>query len=127
MVARNRGYRTMEIKVLVGNCIQSAIEYGIAAYEVVEDPRNTNRLYDKYTENFKVLKTSGKKGILELEKLLEHPNDYVKYCSATHLLSLKEKKAKIVLNKLTKKPKLFGFSVKMLLKQWDKGALNNLR
>jgi hypothetical protein len=82
-----------------------------------------NRLYKKNFKNFKTLKGLGSKGISELEKLLEHPNDYVKYCSATHLLSVKEEKAKEVLNQLVSKPQLFGFSVEMLISEWDEGNL----
>ncbi len=115
----------MEISVLVEKCIQSAIEYGIAAYEVIDNSRKTNRLYDISFERFNNLKSIGEKGIIELEKLLEHPNEYVKYCSATHLLSVKEEKAKTVLNQLTNKPQTFGFSVKMLLREWDKGNLRD--
>jgi transcriptional regulator len=113
----------MEVDVLVQKCIKSAIEHGIAAYEVVENSRKTNRLYDKNFKNFKALKQLGNKGIGELEKLLSHPNDYVKYSSATHLLSIEEKKAKEVLKKLVNKPELFGCSVEMLLSEWDRGNL----
>lgn len=113
----------MEVNGLVEKCIKSADEYGIAAYEVIENSSKTNQLYDKNFKNFKALKQLGNKGIAELEKLLEHPNDYVKYNSATHLLSVKEEKAKEVLNKLVNKPQLFGFSVEMLLSEWDKGNL----
>ena len=112
----------MEINTLVEKCKKSAIEYCVAAYEVVENSRKTNRLYDKNFKNFKALKGIGSNGIEELEKMLEHSNDYIKYCSATHLLSVKEEKAKEVLNRLVSKP-LFGFDVEMLISEWDKGNL----
>ncbi|MBT2700890.1 DUF2019 domain-containing protein [Bacillus sp. ISL-40] len=115
----------MEINTLVEKCIKSAIEYGVAAFEVVENSRKTNRLYDKNFKNFKTLKSLGSNGIVELEKLLEHSNDYVKYCSATHLLSVKEVKAKDVLKRLVSKPQLFGFDVEMLIIEWDKGNLKD--
>jgi hypothetical protein len=72
-----------------------------------------------------LLKTLGDKGITELEKLLEHSNDYVRYAAATYLLSVKEEKAKAVLQELTRKqqPPLFGFFIEMLLKEWNKGNL----
>jgi hypothetical protein len=82
------------IDALVEKCIKSASEYGIAAYEIIENSRKTNWLYDKNFNNFKSLKQFGDKGIEELEKMLSHPNDYVKYSSATHLLSINEKKQK---------------------------------
>ena len=113
----------MFINLLLENCINPAIEYGIAAYEVVEEPRKTNKLYDKCFKNFKELKGIGSKGINELEKLLKHPNDYVKYCAATHFLSVNEEEAKEVLLKLVSKPELFGFSVEMLIIEWDEGNL----
>lgn len=115
----------MEINTLVEKCIKSSIEYGAAAFEVVENSRKTNRLYDNNFKNFKTLKSLGKKGIDEIEKLLEYPNDYVKYCSAVHFLSVKEEKAKIVLKQLIDKTQTFGFSVKMLIKEWDKGNLKD--
>jgi hypothetical protein len=113
----------LEINTLIEKCIKSAIEYGVAAFEVVENSRKTNRLYDKSFKNFKTLKGLGSKGIAELEKLLEHPNDYVKYWSAIHLLSVKEENAKDVLNQLVNKPELFGFSVEMLISEWNQGNL----
>jgi hypothetical protein len=116
----------LDINRLVEDCIKSAIEYGIAAYEIVENSRKTNRLYDKCFKNFKKLKSLGNKGINELEKLLEYPNDYVKFCSATHLLSVKEEDAKEILIRLVSKPQLFGFSVEMLISEWDKGNLKEL-
>ncbi|WP_102027783.1 HEAT repeat domain-containing protein [Salirhabdus sp. Marseille-P4669] len=116
----------MEVNKVVEKCIESANAYGIAAYEVIQDSRKTNHLYDKNFKNYKMLKQFGNKGIVELEKLLEHPSDYVKYSSATHLLSVKEDKAKEVLKKLVNKPQLFGFSVEMLLREWDKGNLKNI-
>lgn len=119
------GGASMEINNLVEKCIKSANEYGIAAYEVIENSRKTNRLYDKCFENFKELKSLGNKGIGELEKLLEYPNDYVNYCSAIHLLSVKEEKAKEVLNRLVSKSPPFGFSVEMLINEWDKGNLKD--
>lgn len=113
----------MDTNLLLEKCIISAIEHGIAAYEVVEEPRKTNKLYDKCFKNFKELKGFGSIGIDELEKLLKHPNDYVKYCSATHFLSVNEEKAKEILIKLVSKPDLFGFSVEMLIIEWDEGNL----
>jgi hypothetical protein len=92
---------------------------------VIENSRKTNRLYDKCFGNFKVLKSLGNKGIDELEKLLQYPNDYVNYCSAIHLLSVKEEKAKEVLNRLVSKSPPFGFSVEMLINEWDKGNLKD--
>ncbi|MBM7608770.1 DNA repair protein RadC [Lysinibacillus composti] len=116
----------MDINNLVEKCINSAIEYGFSAFEVVENSRKTNRLYDKNFKNFKTLKGLGSEGIVELEKLLDHSNDYVKYSSATHLLSVKEEKAKEVLKQLGSKPQLFGFSVEMLISEWDNGNLKDL-
>jgi hypothetical protein len=113
----------MENNILVEKCIKSAIEYGIAAYEVIENSTKTNHLYHKCFKNFKELKSLGNKGIEELEKLLDYPNDYVKYCTATHLLSVKEEKAKEVLKRLVSNSQIFGFSVEMLISEWDKGNL----
>jgi len=113
----------MELNTLIENAIKSAIDYGVAAYEVVENSRKTNRLYDKNFKYFKELKSLGNNGIVELEKLLDHPNDYVKYSSAVHLLSVKEEKAKHVLSEFASKPNLFGLSVETLLMEWDKGEL----
>ncbi|WP_316569323.1 DUF2019 domain-containing protein [Neobacillus sp. YIM B06451] len=113
----------MEINNLVENCIKSAIEFGVATYEAGESARKRNHLYDKNFKNFKTLKSLGSKGIDELEKLLEHSSDYVKYSAATHLLSVKEEKAKMVLNRLVSKPKGFGFNVDMLIIEWDQGNL----
>lgn len=113
----------MEISLLVEKCIESAIDYGISAYEIVEQPKKTNKLYDKCFKNFKELKSVKIKGINELEKLLEHPNDYVKLSAATHFLSINEGKAKKVLKQLENKPELFGFVVEMLLSEWDEGNL----
>ncbi|RQW74674.1 DUF2019 domain-containing protein [Lysinibacillus composti] len=120
------GVHLVDINNLVEKCINSAIEYGFSAFEVVENSRKTNRLYDKNFKNFKTLKGLGSEGIVELEKLLDHSNDYVKYSSATHLLSVKEEKAKEVLKQLGSKPQLFGFSVEMLISEWDNGNLKDL-
>jgi hypothetical protein len=46
----------MVIEQHINKCIQSAIDYGIAAYEVVEDFKKTNKLYDIQYKNFRVLK-----------------------------------------------------------------------
>lgn len=113
----------MELSTLIENAIKSAIDYGVAAYEVVENSRKTNRLYKNNFNNFKELKSLGNIGVVELEKLLDLPNDYVKYSSAVHLLSVNEEKAKHVLSEFASKHNLFGFSVKTLLIEWDKGEI----
>jgi hypothetical protein len=53
----------MAITSLIDDCIRSAIDYGIAAYEDVENSRKTNRLYDKRRKKFKLLKTLWDKDI----------------------------------------------------------------
>lgn len=86
----------MKLEEIMGNCIDSAILYGVSAYEVVVNPRKTNKLYDKQYKNFKLLKKHPN-GVESLYQLLQHPNIYVKYISAIHLLSVDEKKAKEVI------------------------------
>ncbi|MFG3610950.1 DUF2019 domain-containing protein [Rummeliibacillus sp. G93] len=112
----------MNINLLIEKCIKSAIDYGNSAFEVVEKPRKTNRLYDICFKNFKELKRIDTN---ELEKLLDHPNDYVKFKSAIHFLSVNEEKAKEVLKPLARKPDLFGFSTEILLSEWDEGNLKD--
>lgn len=114
----------MEINILVEKCIKSAIDYCVAAFEIVENSRRTNRLYDKNFKNFRTLKSFGDNGVVELEKLIEHPNDYVKYCSATYLLSVREEKAKEVLNRLVSNHQL-GFAAETLISEWDEGNLKD--
>lgn len=83
----------MENEQLTNKCIQAAIDYGIAAYEVVEDSKKTNKLYDIQYKSFSLLKKQ-LNGADTLHQLLEHPNMYVRYTAAIHLLSVDEKRAK---------------------------------
>lgn len=113
----------MDIDSLVSECIHSAINYGISAYEVITDSKRTNKLYKINFNNFKRLKSQGDKGIEKLSYLLKYNNDYVRYSAAVHLLTIKENEAKTVLYELSICSGIFGFSPEMLLKEWNNGNL----
>ncbi|MEQ8154380.1 MAG: hypothetical protein ABRQ25_05790 [Clostridiaceae bacterium] len=113
----------MDIDSLVSECIHSAINYGISAYEVITDSKRTNKLYKINFNNFKRLKSQGDKGIEKLSYLLKYNNDYVRYSAAVHLLTIKENEAKTVLYELSICSGIFGFSAEMLLKEWNNGNL----
>lgn len=112
----------MDIEKLKENCIESAIEYGIAAYEIIENARKTNRAYDKNRKYFKSLKEH-EYGVKTLFELLEHEYMYVRYCAAIYLLSVDEKKAKEVIQKVATYSKSLDFDVFYLLQEWDNGNL----
>jgi hypothetical protein len=114
----------MEIEQLINKCIQSALDYGTAAYEVVEDSKKTNKLYDIQYKNFSYLKKQ-LNGVDTLYQLLEHPNLYVRYIAAIHLLSVDEKKAKNVILTVSSLSKSLKFDSKYLLQEWDNGNLKN--
>lgn len=115
----------MDIDNLVSECINSAIDYGTSAYEVITDSKRTNKLYEINFNNFKRLKSLGDEGIEKLFNLLKYNNDYVRYSAAVHLLSIKENEAKTVLYELSICSGIFGFSIEMLLKEWNKGNLRD--
>ncbi|MFE6169535.1 DUF2019 domain-containing protein [Viridibacillus arvi] len=112
----------MELKKIIKNCIESAIEYGVSAYEVVVNSRKTNKLYDKQYKNFKLLKKHPN-GVEALFHLLEHPNLYVRYTSAIHLLSVNEKEAKEVILAVASLSESLNFDSSYLLEEWDNGNL----
>jgi hypothetical protein len=114
----------MEIEQLVNKCIQSAIDYGIAAHEVVENHKKTNKFYDIQYKNFRLLKKQ-LNGVDALYQLLEHTNMYVRYTAAIHLLSVNEKKAKDVILSVATLSKSLAFDSKYLLQEWDNGNLKD--
>jgi hypothetical protein len=114
----------MVIEQHINKCIQSAIDYGIAAYEVVEDFKKTNKLYDIQYKNFRVLKKQ-LNGVDDLYQLLEHPNMYVRYIAAIHLLSVNEKTAKDVIISVATLSKSLKFDSKYLLQEWDNGNIKD--
>lgn len=67
--------------------MKSAIEYVISAFKIVENPRKTTPLFNENIKKFKTLNRHGSSGIVDLEKLIEHSNYYIKYCSPTLLFS----------------------------------------
>ncbi|SFP97025.1 protein of unknown function [Psychrobacillus psychrotolerans] len=110
----------MKLEEIMENCIDSAILYGVSAYEVVVNPRKTNKLYDKQYKNFKLLKKHPK-GVESLYHLLQHPNIYVRYISAIHLFSVDEKKAKeVIMTVATINKRL---DPHYLFEEWDNGNL----
>ncbi|MHC1685021.1 MAG: hypothetical protein AB6733_19135 [Clostridiaceae bacterium] len=115
----------MDLDKLVSECIHSSIDYGVTAYEVITNPKKTNKLYKVNSYNFKKLKSQGSEGVTVLLNLLEHENDYVRYIAATYVLSIEEDKAKKVLSDLCTRSGIFGFSAKLLLEEWNKGNLIN--
>jgi hypothetical protein len=114
--------RAISMKDLKDKCIQLAIEYGIAAYEVIENPRKTNRLFDKNRTYFQQLKSTSN-GHIELFTLLDHEHPYVRYSAAIYLLSINEIKAKVTIEKLKGYSKQLDFSIKYLLQEWNNGNL----
>jgi Domain of unknown function (DUF2019) len=110
---------------LVSQCVDSAVKHGVAAYEVVTDPRKTNRFYDETYKLFKELKASGHEGIEALRKLLDHPDEYVRVKAAIFLLSVDTNKARNILQETSCLPGIFGFSTALTLKEWDKGKLRD--
>lgn len=112
----------MDIKKLKEKCITSAIEYGIAAYEVIENSRKTNRAYDKNRKYFKSLKEH-EDGINILFELLEHEHVYVRFNAAIYLLSVDEKKAKEVINEAATFSIHVDNCVFYLLQEWDNGNI----
>lgn len=108
------------INDLKDKCISTAIEYGIAAYEVIENSRKTNQLYDKKRKLFQQLKSESTTGLLVL---LEHEHPYVRYTAAIYLLSIEEDKAKSTIENLKGYSKYLDFSIKYLLQEWDNGNL----
>jgi len=115
----------MNLQKLVSQCVEYAEKHGVAANEVVTNYRNTNRLYDKTYTLFKELKSSGREGLDALRNLLEHPNDYVRAKAAIFLLSVDTDKARKILEEMSNRPGIFGFSMSMTLKEWDKGNLTD--
>jgi hypothetical protein len=111
-----------ELTDLAQKCAQSAIDYGVAAYEVITNPKKTNKLYDINRKNFVELKKMSQ-GVTELFILLDHENPYVKYVAALYLLSIDEKRAKLVISSLVGFSNQLDFSVKYLLIEWNKGNL----
>ncbi len=115
----------IDIGDLYLKCIKTAIEHGIALFEVTINSRKSNRLHDLCFKYFKKLKSQGSQGIDLLLNLLSHDSDYVRYNAAVHLLSVEPEKAKGVLTDLATRPGIFGFTVEMVLKEWDKGKLRD--
>ncbi|GAM12363.1 DUF2019 domain-containing protein [Mesobacillus selenatarsenatis] len=114
----------MVIEQLLNKCIQSAIDYGIAAYEVVENYKKTNKLYDIHYKNFRLLKEQ-LNGVDALYQLLEHSNMYVRYIAAIHLLSVNEKTAKEVILSVGTLSESLKFDSKYLLQEWDNGNIKD--
>jgi 3-methyladenine DNA glycosylase AlkD len=114
--------RFLDLEIQIKNCVESAIDYGIQAHEVVINSKKTNKLYDKQYKNFISLKKHPK-GIEALFKLIEHPNMYVRYTSAIHLLSVNEKKAKEIIQSVASLSKSLKFDTHYLLEEWDNGNL----
>ena len=112
----------MKLEVIIENCIKYAIEYGVSAYEVVENSRKTNMLYKKQYEHFKKLKNHPL-GIESLYGLIENSHMYVRYFAAIHLLSIKEKKAKEIISEVASLSKALEFDSYYLLQEWDNGNL----
>jgi hypothetical protein len=114
----------MGLEEIIENCIESAIDYGVSAYEVVVNSRKTNKLYDRQYKNFKILKNHPN-GVESLYRLLAHPNMYVRYTAAIHLLSVNEKKAKDVIMDVATLSKDLKFDSYYLLQEWDNGNLKD--
>ncbi|MEY2196742.1 hypothetical protein AB7942_29115 [Neobacillus sp. BF23-41] len=114
----------MELEEIIEKCFESAIDYGVSAYEVVVNSRKTNKLYDRKYKNFKILKNHPK-GIESLYRLLEHSHMYVRYTAAIHLLSVNEKKAKEVILEVATLSKDLEFDSYYLLQEWDNGNLKD--
>jgi hypothetical protein len=114
----------MEIEQLLNKCIQSSMDYGIAAYEVVGDSKKTNKLYDIQYKHFSLLKKQ-LNGIDALSQLMEHPDMYVRYIAAIHLLSVDEQRAKSVILSVAPLSKSLKFDSKYLLQEWDNGNLKS--
>ncbi|MBW5449451.1 hypothetical protein GE107_25915 [Cohnella sp. CFH 77786] len=119
----------MEIENLVKDCINNSIELGKYSYEIIVQPRVTNRIYDKCYKNFMKHKSYGDEGINEIEKMIENENDYVKKTAAVHLLPYRTKIALKTLQVLAKKYEnqigLFSFNIEMVIKEWNKGNLRD--
>ena len=122
----------MEIGSLVKRYIQTAIEYGQFAYEIMDRPQKTNAFHDKNQKYKNQLISLGAEGIEQIRLLLNHENDYVKYSAAAHYLPIDEELAKHVLLDLIEKYEnakgglgLFRFSMEMLISEWNKGSLRN--
>ena len=122
----------MDNKKLFNECIELSKENCRYAFEVMEEPKITNRLYKKLRKKYTQLKSIENTGINNLSELLTYDNDYVQYCAAARYLPIDEKRAKTVLNKLISKYEktkgglgIFCFSMEMLIEEWDKGNLRN--
>lgn len=103
-------------------CIKAAIDYGIAAYEVISDSQRSNKLYDLSRKLFVTLKKQPD-GIQGLYELLNHEHPYVKYIAAIYLLAVDEPRAKQEINSLVGFSRHLDFSIKYLLIEWDNGNL----
>ncbi len=120
----------MDIEKRMNTCIDLSKEYCHYCYEVMEEPIKTNRVYDKVQRNYKALKAIGEEGISKLCELLNHDNDFVRYCAAMSYLPVDDNKAKDVLKELIEKYKdakeglgVFRLSLEQSIIEWDKGNL----
>ncbi|TDK61743.1 DUF2019 domain-containing protein [Bacillus salipaludis] len=114
----------MDLEGIINNCIESSINYGVSAYEIVVNSKKINKLYDRQYKNFKILKNHPK-GTESLYRLIEHHHMYVRYTSAIHLLSVNEKKAKEVILEVATLSKDLELDSFYLLQEWENGNLKD--
>lgn len=106
---------------IIRKFIKAAIKHGEATE--TGKYRQTNKQYDILVKCYNDLKSFGENGMIELTKLLEHPNDYVRLWAARYTLIVEPEKSKQTLLELTKRSGFLGFDAKMILSEWEKGNL----
>jgi hypothetical protein len=114
----------MNVKTIIENCLNACLQREKAMREL--NIPLANKLYDQIFEYYSQLK---KKGALEeFRPLLCNPNPSVKLMAATHLLSIDEMVAKEVITQLMESERgEIRFTAEMILKEWDKGNMENYK
>lgn len=79
--------------------------------------------YDKISKIVEEWREDPEVDLRELEPLLEHEEDYVKYSTAFVLIPILPEKAENVLEALASKRGNVSFDARMLLQEWRKGNL----
>ncbi len=110
----------MERKI-IQKYVDLVIKRGI--FQEEGNSKESNKLYDKIEKYRKTMKDNMELYIEDLKNLLNHENDYVRLTTAFTLLPFLEKKSEDVLEKISIKRGLVGFSAKMILQEWKKGNL----
>jgi hypothetical protein len=99
--------------------IENAIQHGSAIEQ--GEHKKANKMHTKLFASYLEIKQDEK--WQELDELVYHAGDSVKFWAAAFLLEYNNQLAVRVLKELTKSPKIIGLSASTTLDMWSKGML----